>query len=248
MTLKARILVVDDEPGILRFLRAALVANDFEFESARSMQEAIRCIASHMPDVVVLDLGLPDGDGKDVIRQVRDWSDVPIIVISARDREAEKIESLDLGADDFVTKPFRVGELMARIRAALRNRVQRRSELPAARIADVEIDHVRHRVKRAGKEIRLTPKEFELFAFLAQHAGAVVPHGQLLTAIWGAAHTADIAYLRVHIGRLRHKLEDDPDNPKIVLTEPGVGYRTATPDEMAPENRDDRGFGQHGDP
>ena len=164
---------------------------------------------------------------------MREWSDVPIIVILARDREAEKIEALDLGADDFVAKPFSVGELMARIRVALRNRVQRRSELPAVRIADVEIDNVRHRVRRAGKVIRLTPKEFELLAFLAQHAGAVVPHGQLLTAIWGAVHAADIAYLRVHIGRLRHKIEDDPDNPKIVLTEPGVGYRTAAPDEMA---------------
>jgi len=234
MTLKARILVVDDEPGILRFLRAALVANDFEFESAGSVLEAVKSIARHVPDLVVLDLGLPDGDGKDVIRQVRGWSNVPIIVISARDREAEKVESLDLGADDFVTKPFRIGELMARIRAALRNRLQRPSESPAVRIADVEIDNVRHRVRRAGKEIRLTPKEFELFAFLAQHVGAVVPHGQLLTAIWGAAHAGDIAYLRVHIGRLRHKIEDDPDNPKIVLTEPGVGYRTATPDEMTP--------------
>jgi two-component system, OmpR family, KDP operon response regulator KdpE len=165
MTLKARILVVDDEPGILRFLRAALVANDFEFESARSVQEALKSIASNAPDVVVLDLGLPDGDGKDVIRQVREWLAVPIIVISARDREAEKIAALDLGADDFIAKPFRVGELMARIRVALRNQVRRRSELPAVRIADVEIDHVRHRVKRAGKEIRLTPKEFELLAF-----------------------------------------------------------------------------------
>jgi two-component system, OmpR family, KDP operon response regulator KdpE len=234
MTLKTRILVVDDEPGILRFLRAAFLVNDFEFESAPSVHEAIKRIASHEPDVIVLDLGLPDGDGKDVIRQVREWSDVPIIVISARDREAEKIDALDLGADDFVTKPFKIGELMARIRVALRNRVQRRSELPAMRIADVEIDNARHRVRRAGKEIRLAPKEFELLAFLAQRAGAVVPHGQILTAIWGAAHAGDIAYLRVHIARLRHKIEDDPDDPKIVLTEPGIGYRTATPDEMAP--------------
>jgi two-component system, OmpR family, KDP operon response regulator KdpE len=243
MTLKARILVVDDEPGILRFLRAALVANDFEFESARSVQEALKSIASNAPDVVVLDLGLPDGDGKDVIRQVREWSAVPIIVISARDREAEKIAALDLGADDFIAKPFRVGELMARIRVALRNQIQRRSELPAVRIADVEIDHVRHRVKRAGKEIRLTPKEFELLAFLAQNAGTVVSHGQILTAIWGADHAADIAYLRVHIGRLRHKIEDDPDDPKIVLTEPGIGYRAAMPDEIAPrESGSDRAW------
>ena len=231
MSSKSRILVVDDEPGILRFLSAALIAHDFGFESARSVQEAIKHIASHEPDVVVLDLGLPDGDGKDVIRRVREWSDVPIIVISARDREVEKIEALDLGADDFITKPFGVGELMARIRAALRNRVERPSEVLAVRIADVEIDHVRHRVKRAGREVRLTPKEFELLAFLAQHGGAVVAHGQILTAIWGPAHASDIPYLRVHIGRLRQKIEDDPNNPKIVLTEPGVGYRIAEPDE-----------------
>jgi two-component system, OmpR family, KDP operon response regulator KdpE len=231
MSSKSRILVVDDEPGILRFLSVALLANDFEFESARSVQEAIKFIASHEPDVVVLDLGLPDGDGKDVIRRVREWSDVPIIVISARDREAEKVEALDLGADDFVTKPFGVGELMARIRASLRNRVGRPSEAVVMRIADVEIDNVRHRVKRAGREVRLTPKEFELLTFLAQHAGAVVTHGQILTAIWGADHSSDVQYLRVHIGRLRHKIEDDADNPKIVLTEPGVGYRIAEPNE-----------------
>ena len=235
MIAKSRILVVDDEPGILRFLRAALVANDFEFESARSVQEAMKYIASHEPDVVVLDLGLPDADGKDVIRQVREWSNVPIIVISARDRESEKVEALDLGADDFVTKPFSVGELIARIRAALRNRIARRSEPVVVRVADVEIDNVRHRVKRAGKEVRLTSKEFELLAFLAQHAGAVVAHGHILTAIWGPAHAADVPYLRVHIGRLRRKIEDDPDDPKIVLTEPGIGYRTAPPDEMAPK-------------
>jgi two-component system, OmpR family, KDP operon response regulator KdpE len=230
MSSKSHILVVDDEPGILRFLRVALIANDFAFASARSVQEATQYIASHEPNVVVLDLGLPDGDGKEVIRRVREWSDVPIIVISARDREAEKIEALDLGADDFVTKPFGVGELMARIRAALRNRAGRPAETGAVRIADVEIDPVRHRVKRAGQEVRLTPKEFELLAFLAQHGGAVVAHGQILTAIWGPAHASDIPYLRVHIGRLRHKIEDDPNNPKIVLTEPGVGYRIAQPD------------------
>jgi len=237
MMSKARVLVVDDEPGILRFIKAALVVNDFEFASAGSGEEATKFIAANVPDVVVLDLGLPDGDGKDVIRQVREWSDVPIIVISARDRESEKIEALDLGADDFITKPFGIGELMARIRAALRHGMQRRSEPPVVRIADLEIDNVRHRVKRAGKEVRLTPKEFELLAFLARHAGAVVTHGQLLTAIWGPAHTEDLPYLRVHIGRLRRKIEDDPDHPQIVLTEPGIGYRTAKPHESKPEQR-----------
>ena len=153
---------------------------------------------------------------------------MPIIVISARDRESEKVEALDLGADDFVTKPFSVGELIARIRAALRNRIALRSEPVVVRVADVEIDNVRHRVKRAGKEVRLTSKEFELLAFLAQHAGAVVAHGHILTAIWGPAHAADVPYLRLPIGRLRRKIEDDPDDPKIVLTEPGIGYRTGS--------------------
>lgn len=233
--MKTRVLVVDDELGILRFLKAALLVNDFEFESAGSVAEATKHIAVRVPDVVVLDLGLPDGDGKDVIRRVREWSDVPIIIISARDRESEKIAALDLGADDFVTKPFGVGELMARIRAALRHRMQRRSEPPVVRIAGLEIDNLRHRVKRDGKEIRLTPKEFDLLAFLARRAGAVVTHGQILTAIWGPAHSRDMPYLRVHIGRLRHKIEGDPDNPKIVLTEPGIGYRTAEPDETRPQ-------------
>ncbi len=235
MSVKTRVLVVDDEPGILRFIKAALVVNDFEFDSAPSVREAVQSIAARVPDVVVLDLGLPDGDGKDVIRRAREWSDVPIIVISARDRESEKIEALDLGADDFVTKPFGIGELMARIRAALRHRMQRRSEPPMVRIADLEIDNIRHRVKRAGREIRLTPKEFELLSFLARHAGAVVTHGQILTAVWGPAHTKDLPYLRVHIGRLRHKIEDNPDDPKLVLTEPGIGYRTAEPDEARPK-------------
>jgi len=235
MSSKSHILVVDDEPGILRFLSVALLANDFEFESARSVQQATKFIASHEPDVIVLDLGLPDGDGKEVIRRVREWSDVPIIVISARDRESEKVEALDLGADDFVTKPFGVGELMARIRAALRNRVARPLEAVLVRIADVEIDPVRHRVKRAGQEVRLAPKEFELLAFLAQRAGTVVAHRQILTAIWGPNHSSDIPYLRVHIGRLRHKIEDDANNPKIVLTELGVGYRIAEPDETRPK-------------
>jgi two-component system, OmpR family, KDP operon response regulator KdpE len=227
MTAKTRVLVVDDEAAILRFLKPALEANGYEMTSTGTAAEALKRAAAESPDIVLLDLGLPDGDGKDVIRQARQWSDVPIIVLSAREREAEKIEALDLGADDYVNKPFQVGELMARMRTALRHRMQRKAEVPVARIGDVEIDAVRHRVMRAGAEIRLTPKEFELISFLARHAGRVLTHRQILTAVWGPAHADDTQYLRVYVGQLRQKIEERADDPRILLTEPGIGYRIA---------------------
>jgi two-component system KDP operon response regulator KdpE len=227
MTAKIRVLVVDDEPAILRFLKPALEANGYEMASAGTVGEALKSIASAAPDVVLLDLGLPDGDGKDVIKRAREWSDVPILVLSAREREAEKIEALDLGADDYVNKPFNVGELMARMRTALRHRMQRKSETPVLRAGGIEVDSVRHRVTRAGTDIKLTPKEFELLSFLARHAGRVLTHRQILTAVWGPAHTEDTQYLRVYIGQLRQKIEERPDDPRIVLTEPGIGYRIA---------------------
>ena len=224
---RTRVLVVDDEPAILRFLRPALEANDYALESAGTVADAIKHIAADAPDIVLLDLGLPDGDGKDVIRRAREWSDVPIIVLSARDREVEKIEALDLGADDYVNKPFNIGELLARMRAASRHRLQRRAEVPVLRVADLEVDSVRHRATRAGAEMKLTPKEFDLLAFLAKHAGRVVTHKQILAAVWGPAHTEDTQYLRVYIGQLRQKVERNPDDPRMILTEPGVGYRVA---------------------
>ena len=225
MSRNRRALLVDDEAAIVRFLKPALEANDYETISADTVAEAIKRIAADTPDIVLLDLGLPDGDGKDVIRRTREWSDVPIIVLSARERETEKIESLDLGADDYVNKPFNVGELMARMRTALRHRMQRKAEPPILRIDDLEIDAIRHRVTRAGAELRLTPKEFELLAFLARHAGRVVTHRQILAAVWGPAHTDDTQYLRVYIGQLRQKIEARADDPRIILTEPGIGYR-----------------------
>lgn len=225
MTGKLRVLIVDDEPAILRFLRPALVANDYDVATAGTVAEATRRIASEVPDIVVLDLGLPDGDGKDVIKRVREWSDVPIVVLSARDREIEKIEALDLGADDFVNKPFGVGELMARMRTALRHRMQRNAETPVLKVGDIEIDSPRHRVTRGGAEVKLTPKEFELLSFLSRHAGRVLTHRQILTAVWGPAHTEDTQYLRVYIGHLREKIEVSPDDPRVIVTEPGVGYR-----------------------
>lgn len=225
MNAKTKVLVVDDEAAILRFLKPALEANNYEMTSAGTVVEAVKRIAAETPDIVLLDLGLADGDGKDVIRKVREWSDVPIIVLSARERETEKIDSLDLGADDYVNKPFNVGELMARMRTALRHRLQRKAETPVLRVGDLEVDSVRHRVLRAGAELKLTPKEFELLSFLARHAGRVVTHRQILTAVWGPAHTEDTQYLRVYIGQLRQKIEEKPDDPRVVLTEPGIGYR-----------------------
>jgi two-component system KDP operon response regulator KdpE len=152
---------------------------------------------------------------------------VPIIVLSAREREAEKIAALDLGADDFINKPFGVGELLARMRTALRHRMTRTGETPVLEVDDVAIDNVRHQVSRAGTEIKLTPKEFELLSFLARHAGKVLTHRQILTAVWGPAHTADTQYLRVYIGQLRQKIEREPGDPRIIVTEPGIGYRIA---------------------
>lgn len=225
MTASTRVLIVDDEAAILRFLRPALEANGYNIAVAGTAAEATRQIAATAPDIVVLDLGLPDGDGKDVIRSVREWSDVPIVVLSARDREAEKIEALDLGADDFVNKPFGVGELLARMRAATRHRMQRKDENAVLAVGDIEIDSVRHRITRGGAEIKLTPKEFELLSFLARHAGKVLTHRQILTAVWGPAHTTDTQYLRVYIGQLRQKIEAQADDPRIIMTEPGIGYR-----------------------
>jgi two-component system, OmpR family, KDP operon response regulator KdpE len=227
MTGKSRVLVVDDEAAILRFLKPALEANDYDVSTAGSVAEAIKRIAGDRPDVVVLDLGLPDGDGKEVIKRVREWSDVPIIVLSAREREAEKIDAFDLGADDYVNKPFGVGELMARMRTALRHRMQKAGETPVLKSGELEIDSVRHRVTLRGQEVKFTPKEFELLSYLARHAGKVVTHRQILTSVWGPAHGQDTQYLRVYIGHLRQKIEDKPDDPRIILTELGIGYRIA---------------------
>jgi two-component system KDP operon response regulator KdpE len=227
MTARPRVLVIDDEAAILRFLKPALEADNYEIASTGTVSDGTRRIAAETPDIVLLDLGLPDGDGKDVIRRVREWSDLPIIVLSAREREIEKIEALDLGADDYVNKPFNVGELLARMRTALRHRMQRHAEMPVLRVGDLQVDAVRHRAVRAGVELRLTPKEFELLSFLARHPGRVLTHRQILTAVWGPAHTEDTQYLRVYVGQLRQKVERDPADPHIILTEPGIGYRIA---------------------
>lgn len=226
-----RILVVDDEPQIQRFLRPSLTAAGYDVVAAANGRDALKAVATDSPDAVVLDLGLPDMDGKEVIRELRAWSKVPIIVLSARDREAEKIAALDLGADDYVNKPFGIGELMARLRAALRHAVQTAGQTTQLRAGSLVVDTLAHAVTRGGEAVRLTPKEFDLLALLVRNAGRVVTHRQILTSVWGPAHTEDLQYLRVFIGQLRQKLEPDLDVPRLISTEPGVGYRLTAGDE-----------------
>lgn len=220
-----RVLVVDDEPQIHRFLRPALTACGYEVQIAETGRQALRLIATSAPEVVVLDLGLPDMDGKEILRQVRKLSKIPIIVLSARDQEAEKILALDAGADDYVEKPFGIGELMARLRAALRHAALDGREPTSIRIGELCIDFTKRSVTKDGGCVKLTPKEFDLLAMLATHAGHLLTHRQILTALWGPAHRDDMQYLRVYIGQLRAKIETDPSAPRLVLTEPGMGYR-----------------------
>jgi two-component system KDP operon response regulator KdpE len=220
-----RILIVDDEPQILRFLKPALTAADYEVIEAETGGQAIQKVATSAPDLVILDLGLPDMDGKEVISRLRGWSDIPIIILSARDRESEKIAALDLGADDYIEKPFGIGELTARIRTALRHRVRQEAGTEKIETNGLTIDFVRRRVERDGVSLKLTPKEHDLLELLALHSGKVVTHKTLLTSVWGPAHAEDLQYLRVFIGQLRAKIERDPGNPVFIVTEPGIGYR-----------------------
>ncbi len=222
---RPRILVIDDEPQIHRFLGPALDAAGYEPVRADTGAEGLKAIAHRPPDAVVLDLGLPDMDGKDALVKARAFYDGPILVLSARDREVEKIEALDRGADDYVEKPFGVGELLARLRVAMRHRLDRLGAPAVIRAGEVEIDLVRRLVTKGGQAIRLSPREYDLLACLAEGAGKVVTQAQLLTAVWGPANTEDVQYLRVFIGHLRQKLEADPASPRMIVTEPGVGYR-----------------------
>ncbi len=219
-----RILVVDDEPQILRFLRPSLTAAGYEVTTAATAAEGLKLATALAPDALLLDLGLPDLDGKEVIQRLRAFSEVPIIVVSARDREVEKIAALDLGADDYVDKPFGIGELLARLRTALRHAARRAGEQMTFAAGGLVVDIAAHTVKCDGQPVRLTPKEFDLLAVLVRHAGRVVTHGQILTAVWGPAHTHDVQYLRVFIGQLRQKLAQ-PGGTDLIQTEPGIGYR-----------------------
>lgn len=220
-----RILLVDDEQAIRKFLRIALEAHGFETVEAARGGEAVGKAALEQPALVILDLGLPDLDGKAALQKARAFYDGPILILSARDRETEKIDALDLGADDYVEKPFGVGELLARLRVALRHRIQRQGAAATVTAGDLTIDLVRRLVTRAGEPVRLTPKEYDLLAQLVQGAGRVVTHRQLLTAVWGPAHGEDVQYLRVVVGQLRQKIEAEPSEPRLIQTEAGVGYR-----------------------
>lgn len=221
---RATILVVDDEPAIHRFLKPALAAEGYEVLQAVNGTDALRLAAESTPDALVLDLGLPDIDGMVVIERLRNVSKVPIVVLSARDREAEKVRALDLGADDYVEKPFGIGELMARLRAALRHS-KPRDEGGLFTSGKVSLDIGAHVVRRAGEEVKLTRREFEVLEILFRNAGRVVMHRQLLREVWGPANAGDTQYLRVYVGQLRQKLEDEPAAPRLILTEPGIGYR-----------------------
>jgi two-component system, OmpR family, KDP operon response regulator KdpE len=225
------VLVVDDEPPIRRFLCTSLRAEGHTVVTAADAAGALEVNAAVKPDLLILDLGLPDRSGFDVITEIRKSSPVPIIVLSARNDEQAKVKALDLGADDYISKPFGVPELTARIRAALRHAFQAQGELPMFVAGDLTIDLVRRHVTRGGREVRLSPKEFELLRHLVTHAGKVLTHRQLLKEIWGQAHVDNVQYLRVFVRGLRQKLEPDPNRPIHILTELGVGYRLHLPPE-----------------
>jgi len=227
-----RVLVVDDEPPIRRFLRDSLEAAGFAVVTADDAAAALTAVASEKPDVVILDLGLPDRSGFEVITEVRKHSPVPIIVLSARSDERSKVEALDLGADDYISKPFGMAELMARLRAALRHAFQVQGESPSFVSGDLSVDLVRRHVMRGGHEIKLSPKEFEILRHLVTHAGKVLTHRQLLRDVWGPAQADEVQYLRVFIRGLRQKIEPDPTRPTHILTELGVGYRLQLPPEQ----------------
>jgi len=219
-----RILIIDDERQIRRFLRVALASHGYIVKDVGTGKEGVDTVAVFSPDLVVLDLGLPDIDGLDVVRQLREWTTVPIIILSVKEQENDKITALDCGADDYVTKPFGMGELLARIRAAMRHTVKV-DEQPILQFDDLTLDLLHRRVLRDGHEIKLTLTEYEIVKNLAMNAGKVITHSYLLRTVWGPSYEKEVQYLRVYIGQIRRKLERDPSRPRHIITEPGVGYR-----------------------
>jgi two-component system, OmpR family, KDP operon response regulator KdpE len=220
---EARVLVVDDEPQIVRGLRVILQNAGYRVEEATTKKEALDSVSVRPPDAIVLDLVLPDGNGVDVLADVRRWSQVPVVVLSAVGDEEQKVRALDAGADDYVTKPFGSEELLARMRAVLRRRSEEGDSV--VRVGELEIDLADRSVRRNGEEIHLTPIEFDLLAKLAEHPGRLVTHRQLLQEVWGPGYEDETHYLRVHFAHVRAKVEPDPSNPRYVITEPGIGYR-----------------------
>jgi two-component system KDP operon response regulator KdpE len=223
------VVLIEDEPQIRHFLRATLTGQGYRLFEAGNGADGIVEVGSRQPDVIIVDLGLPDMDGIDVIRRVREWTDVPIIVLSARGQERDKVTALDAGADDYVSKPFSAGELLARIRVALRHRVGASHEADEAgfNVGDLHVDLLHRKVQVGDKDMHLTPIEYKLLTTLVRHAGKVVTHQQLLREVWGPSHTEQAHYVRVYMAHLRHKLEAEPARPRYLLTELGVGYRLA---------------------
>jgi two-component system, OmpR family, KDP operon response regulator KdpE len=219
------ILVVEDEAPMRRFLRVSLTSNGYQVVEAATAEDGLTQAVARTPDLILLDLGLPDSDGLTVTERLREWTTTPILVISARGREEDKIHALDAGADDYVTKPFAVGELLARIRVALRHRATEATGTPLFSTGDVTVDLVRRQVTVRGREVHLTPIEYKLLSTLIKYAGRVVTHRQLLREVWGPNASEQTQYLRVYMGQLRHKLEANPSRPAHLLTEAGVGYR-----------------------
>jgi two-component system KDP operon response regulator KdpE len=220
---EVRVLVVDDEPQIVRGLKVVLGNAGYRVEEAATKQEALDAVSSRPPDAIVLDLILPDGDGVDVATDIRRWSQVPIVVLSAVGDERQKVRALDAGADDYVTKPFGSEELLARMRAVLRRRSDDGDAL--VRVGDLEVDLADRSIRRGGEVVHLTPIEFDLLSQLARHPGRLVTHRQLLQEVWGPGYEDETHYLRVHFAHIRAKLEPDPSNPSYLITEPGIGYR-----------------------
>jgi len=219
-----RVLVVDDEQAIRRFLRASLTSQGYRIFEAASAREGLEAAAAVRPDLIILDLGLPDEDGVAVTRRLREWSKVPILILSVRGQDEDKIAALDAGADDYLTKPFSMGELLARMRVAMRHAAQPADE-PVVTVGELVVDVARRVVTVGGREVALTPVEYSLLKTLAAHVGRVMTHGQLLREVWGSGYASDGNLLRVNISKLRHKIEADPARPQYIVTEPGVGYR-----------------------
>lgn len=223
------VVLIEDELQIRRFLRATLTGQGYRLFEATSGADGLVEVGSRQPDVVIVDLGLPDMDGLEVIRRLREWTDVPVIVLSARGQERDKVTALDAGADDYVSKPFSAGELLARIRVALRHTAGASHETDEAvfKVGDLQVDLLHRRIFVGDREVHLTPIEYKLLTTLVQHAGRVVTHQQLLREVWGPTHTDQAHYVRVYMAHLRHKLEAEPARPRYLMTEPGVGYRLA---------------------
>ena len=229
MTGLSTILIVDDEPQIHRFLRPTLTAAGFKVDSAMSGSEALQKFADQQPALVLLDLGLTDMDGSDVLAAIRQSSTVPVVILSARDNEAEKVAALNAGADDFISKPFGASELVARLNTALRHAVTALGGTAVFQAGDLVVDTLAHKVTLKGRAIKMTPKEYDLLHLLARHAGRLLTHRHILSEVWGPSHAMQAQYLRVFVGRLRQKIETDAADPRLLVTEPGVGYRLAIP-------------------